>query len=204
MKGHLRSSCKISWKCENLLIWKVEVQFEPKLVWWHNMGPWYVHAVKRSQIKVKGHLRSTCKTTWKHKFGLICILEDQLELPNRCGDQGQMLTCIIHNLRRQEVFFFSIEAWASAPLALWFLSNVLGSYNFTLVNIIRKIIGKLRSKLCFFSRQCQPCNLPRQFTWAAQKGKNEFLIFSWIDAGIFAHFCLAWTVFRKRLCDHSF
>ena len=41
----------------------------------------YDHVVKSSQIKVKGHLRSTCKITWKCKFGLIYILEDQLELP---------------------------------------------------------------------------------------------------------------------------
>ena len=57
--------------------------------------------VKRSQIKVKGHLRSTCKITWKCEFRLFCKLEDQLELPNRCGDQGQMLTCIIHKPRWQ-------------------------------------------------------------------------------------------------------
>ena len=38
---------------------------------------------QRSQIKVKGHLRSTCKIIWKCKFGLICILEDQLELPKQ-------------------------------------------------------------------------------------------------------------------------
>ena len=29
IKGHVRSSCKIGWKCENGFIWKVEVQFEP-------------------------------------------------------------------------------------------------------------------------------------------------------------------------------
>ena len=39
------------------------------IIWKHA----YIHVVKRSQIKVKGHLRSTCKITH--------ILEDQLELP---------------------------------------------------------------------------------------------------------------------------
>ena len=29
VKGHLRSGCKIDWKCENGLIWKVEVRLEP-------------------------------------------------------------------------------------------------------------------------------------------------------------------------------
>ena len=58
---------------------------------------------KRSQIKVKGHLRSTCTITWKCKFGLICILKDQLELPLQVWDQGQMLTSIIHRPRRQAI-----------------------------------------------------------------------------------------------------
>ena len=138
VKGHLRSSCKIGWKCESGLTWKVESDWNQtwfidimgtftdihavkghisrsKVIWGQvrqaenvNMAsfvklevrfeqtwfvdiirePSYVHVVKRSQIKVKGHLRSTCKITWKCKFGLICILEDKLELwyPNRCGD----------------------------------------------------------------------------------------------------------------------
>ena len=38
VKGHLRSSCKMGWKCENGRIWKVEVQFELNLVYWYNMG----------------------------------------------------------------------------------------------------------------------------------------------------------------------
>ena len=38
VKGHLRSSCKIDWKCENGLIWKVEARFQPNLVYWYNMG----------------------------------------------------------------------------------------------------------------------------------------------------------------------
>ena len=29
IEGHIRSGCKIGWKCENGLIWKVEVRFEP-------------------------------------------------------------------------------------------------------------------------------------------------------------------------------
>ena len=38
VKGHLRSSCMIGWKCESDLIWKVEVRLEPNLVYWYNMG----------------------------------------------------------------------------------------------------------------------------------------------------------------------
>ena len=81
VKDHLRSTCKIGWKCENGLIWKVEVRFEPNLVYWYNMETFICSCSQRSQIKVKGHLRSTCKITWKCKFWLICILEKQLELP---------------------------------------------------------------------------------------------------------------------------
>ena len=98
VRGHLRSSCKIGWKCENGLIWKVEVLFEPNLVYWYNMETFICSCSQRSQIKIKGHLRSTCKITWKCKFGLICILEHQLELL-RCGDLDQMLTHIIHKPR---------------------------------------------------------------------------------------------------------
>ena len=58
VKGHLRSSCKIGWKCENCLIWKVEVCLEPNLVYWYNMGTFVCSCGQRSQIKVKGHLRS--------------------------------------------------------------------------------------------------------------------------------------------------
>ena len=104
VKGHQRSSCKVGWKCESGLIWKVEVWLEPNLVYRYNMGtfiyscsqrsytkvrghlrwscklksnlnqtwfiePSYVYAIKRSQIKVKGNLRSAYKITWKCKFG---------------------------------------------------------------------------------------------------------------------------------------
>ena len=81
VKDHLRSSCKIGWKCENGLIWKVEVRFEPNVVYWYIMETFLCSCGQMSQIKVNGHLRSTCKITWKCKFGLFCILEDQLELP---------------------------------------------------------------------------------------------------------------------------
>ena len=81
VKGYLRSSCKIGWKCENGLIWKVEVQFEPSLIYWYNMWTFICSFSQSLCTKVKGHLKSSCKITWKCKFGLICILEDQLELP---------------------------------------------------------------------------------------------------------------------------
>ena len=74
VKGHLRSSWKMGWKCESGLIWKVEVRFEPNLVYWQNMGTFVCSCGQRSQIKVKGHLRSTCKITWKCNFDLFAYL----------------------------------------------------------------------------------------------------------------------------------
>ena len=73
VKGHLRSSCKMGWKCENGLLWKVEVWFEPNLLYWCNMGTCICSCSQRSQSKVKGHLRSMCNITWEFKFWLICI-----------------------------------------------------------------------------------------------------------------------------------
>ena len=71
---HLRSCCKKGWKCENGLIWKVEVRFEPNLVYWYNMKTFICLCVHRSQIKVKGHLRSTCKITWNVNLDLFAYL----------------------------------------------------------------------------------------------------------------------------------
>ena len=45
----------------NGLIRNVELQFEPTWFIYMIWEPSYVHVVKRSQIRVKGHLRSTCK-----------------------------------------------------------------------------------------------------------------------------------------------
>ena len=67
VKGHLKSSCKIGWKCENGLIWKVEVQLEPNLVYWYNMLTIWCSCCQRSHTKVKGHLRPSCETG--HKKG---------------------------------------------------------------------------------------------------------------------------------------
>ena len=68
------------WKWPHLkswsLIWTI-------LGYWYNMETFICSCGQRSQIKVKGHLRSTCKITWKSKFGLICILQDQLELSSQ-------------------------------------------------------------------------------------------------------------------------
>ena len=53
-KCHLLSICKISWKCENGINWKVEVSLESNLVYIIMWGPLYIHAVKghksRSQV----------------------------------------------------------------------------------------------------------------------------------------------------------
>ena len=99
---------------------------------------------QRSQIKVKGHQRSTCKITWKCKFGLICILEDQLELPytNRCGDLDQMLTYIIRKRRRQatlavrgsQSFFFFFFFFPQLLHILDKFHSILGIFNCALNN----------------------------------------------------------------------
>ena len=71
VKGHLRSSCKIGWKCKSGLIWKVEVRLEPNLVYWYNMGTFICSCSQRSYTKVSGHLRSSFKMGWKCENGLI-------------------------------------------------------------------------------------------------------------------------------------
>ena len=99
VKGHLRSSCKIGWKCENGLIWKVEVRLEPNLVYWQSMGTFICSCGQRSYTKVKGHLRSSCKIGWKCENDLIWKVGSPIW--TKLGDLDQMLTCIIHKPRRQ-------------------------------------------------------------------------------------------------------
>ena len=79
--GHLRSKCKIGWKCESGLIWKVEVRLEPNLVYWYNMGTFICSCSQRSYTKVKGHLRWSCKKGWKCENGLTWKVEVWFE-PN--------------------------------------------------------------------------------------------------------------------------
>ena len=101
VKGHLRSSCKIGWKCESDLIWKVEVRLEPNLVYWYNMGPIVCSCSQRSQMKVKSPVRPMCKISWKcnmthlHTWGPIRTM-----WPQQVWDQGQVSICIIHKPRR--------------------------------------------------------------------------------------------------------
>ena len=69
-KGHLRSSCKIGWKCE---IWP---QLKSPTV--TTLGIYHVATVtcawgERSKMKVKGHKMSICKITWKYKIWHTCI-----------------------------------------------------------------------------------------------------------------------------------
>ena len=84
VKGHQRSSCKmgskctIGSKCKIHLIWKVEIRLEPKLVYWYNLGTFKCSWGQRSWIKVKGHVRLTCKIAWKCKIWLFCIFEDNV------------------------------------------------------------------------------------------------------------------------------
>ena len=88
VKGHQRSNCRMDSTYKIHLIWKVKVRLEPNLVYWYNVGTFTCSWGQRSQMKVKGHVRSICKVAWKFlKKWLICMLEDQLEPcdPNRCG-----------------------------------------------------------------------------------------------------------------------
>ena len=55
---------------------KLEVRLEPNLVYWYNVGTFTCLWGHRSQMKVKGHVRSICRRAWKYKIWLICILED--------------------------------------------------------------------------------------------------------------------------------
>ena len=71
VKGYQRSSCKINSNCKIHLIWKVEVHLEPNLGYWYNVGIWTCLWSQRSQMKVKGHLRSICKMVWNVKFDLF-------------------------------------------------------------------------------------------------------------------------------------
>ena len=76
VRGHISRS-KVIWgqyvKCENGLIWKVEVWFDPNsnLVYWYNMWPFICSCSQRSCTKVKGHLRSSFKIGWKCENALI-------------------------------------------------------------------------------------------------------------------------------------
>ena len=80
VKGHLTLSCKIGSKCENGLIWKVEVWLEPNLVYGYNLGPSIYSCNQRSYTKVKGHQRSSWKIGSKCKIHLMSKVEVWLEL----------------------------------------------------------------------------------------------------------------------------
>ena len=77
VKGHLRSSW--SWNCESELIWKIEVQLEPNLVYWWYVGPFLCLCSQRSHIKVKCPLRSNYNISWNCESGLIWKIEVWLE-----------------------------------------------------------------------------------------------------------------------------
>ena len=103
VRGHVPRS-KVIWG--QVVRWAENVKmvsFE-KLTWTKlgvliQYGNLHMFMWSRLHIMIIGQPRSTCKMTWKCKFWLIFIFEDQLELPNRCG--GQMWTCIIHKPGRQ-------------------------------------------------------------------------------------------------------
>ena len=81
VKGHISRFKRIGWKCESGLIYKVDVQLEPNLACWYNMGPFVCSCIQRSYMKVKGHQRSSCKIGSKCKIHLIWRVEVGLE-PN--------------------------------------------------------------------------------------------------------------------------
>ena len=66
---------------QKLIAWPISLciilnpfNFISNLVYWY--GNLICSCSQRSQIKVKGYLRSHCKINLQMKFGLICILED--------------------------------------------------------------------------------------------------------------------------------
>ena len=85
------------------------VHFESNLVYWYNMGTfiifmWSIGHTSRSKV-IWGQL-----VRWPENvnFDLLAYVGPIINswgpiiyYPNRCGDQGQMLTCIIHKPRRQ-------------------------------------------------------------------------------------------------------
>ena len=73
VKDHQRSSCKMGSKYNIHFIWKVEVRLEPNWVYWYNVRIFTCTRGQRSQIKVKGHVRSTCKIAWKCKIWLTYL-----------------------------------------------------------------------------------------------------------------------------------
>ena len=93
VKGHMRSSCKIGWKCQFGLIWKVEVRLEPNLVYGYNIRTLICSWGQRSHTKVKGHLKLSCKIGWKCQFGLIWKGEVRLEPNLVCGYIMGTLIC---------------------------------------------------------------------------------------------------------------
>ena len=117
VKGHLRSSCKIGWKCENGLIWKVEVWFEPNFIYWYNMEPSYVYVVKSHKSRSKVIWGQLVRWPENANLDLFAYLRTIWNDPIRCGNLDQMLTYIIHKLRWQatlavrgprSIFYFAV------------------------------------------------------------------------------------------------
>ena len=77
VRGHiLRSKVirgQVGLKCKMYLIWNVEVWVESNLIYWYYAGVYTWTWCQRSQIKVKGHVRSTCKIVWNSKILLTCF-----------------------------------------------------------------------------------------------------------------------------------
>ena len=101
VKGHLRSSCKIGQKSENGLIWKVEVGFEPNLVYWYNVWTLICSCSQRSCSKVKGLLKSSCnRCGWSRS-------DVNLHHPQTAtaGDRSGDFQSIFSNERHFEIWF---------------------------------------------------------------------------------------------------
>ena len=76
------------------------------MVYWYKVGTFTCSWGQRSQVKIKGPVRSISKIVWKCKFWLICELEDQLQPcdPNRCEIKVrcQFASSTISEGRRQQ------------------------------------------------------------------------------------------------------
>ena len=81
VKGHQTSSCKMGWKCESglkiwspigtklafLIQWDILHFYYYKIIiiYWYNEGTFTRLRCQRSQMTVKGYVRSICQEPWK-------------------------------------------------------------------------------------------------------------------------------------------
>ena len=124
--------------------WQVEVQFKPNLVYGYNMGTFICSWGQRSHIKVKGHLRSSCKIAWKLRIWLIY---------NKCGNKVRCQPALFTNPDNRQhyrsltkMYFIRNVPWSRG------MSQMLGililSYR------LKEVINSSCCKLFWTSKNC--------------------------------------------------